>query len=168
MGAAKDRRVAMAFGQPDKRDMNRCPVCRSWRTVIAPAPAMAMSHIGTPHGVCADCKTVWEAYPADWSHDAVEAPPCDNCAFAKGSPESADKNGWRELLAGLKSGREFKCHKGAPILINEATSEIGFDEGWVQRKGRTCAGFVRAMQRWPDWFEKRYPGLRVAVEETGL
>ena len=122
------------------------------------APPLALSHVATLLGVCADCRAVWEAYPPGWTHDAVEAEPCDNCAFRAGSPELADKAGWRELLTGLQAGREFKCHKGAPLILDTEASTIEFDEAWVQRKGRTCAGFLKAMQRWPDWLSNRYPG----------
>lgn len=160
MGEAKARRTALARGQPLQQDRHVCPRCGSRRTVVAPMPArLAMSHVETPVGVCGDCKVFWEAYPATWSHDAVEADPCDNCAFAPASPEIRDREGWRLLLAELRAGREFKCHKGAPILLDGDGGEIGFDEAWVRSKGRTCAGFLRAMHKWPDWLRNRYPDL---------
>jgi hypothetical protein len=159
MGEARRRREGLAWGQPLPQDYHRCPRCFSRRTVVETAPAMAMSHVPTLMGVCADCKTVWEAYPADWEHDAVAAQPCDNCAFAKGSPESRDRDGWRDLLTELQAGREFRCHKGAPLIIDTEAATIEFDEAWVQRHGRTCAGFLRAMQKWPDWLKNRYPDV---------
>lgn len=161
MGEAKARRDAMRWGTPQDRDMHRCPRCASFRTVVAPGPPMALSHVPTQYGVCAECKTMWEAYPADWKHDVVEATPCDNCAFAKGSPESADREGWLDLISKLKAGGTFNCHKGAPLIIDVEAGSVGFDEAWVQARGRTCAGFVRAMQKWPDWLEKRYGVLGV-------
>lgn len=162
MGEARTRRLALERRQPLPQDLHRCPACLGRRTTVELAPALGLSHVPTRLGVCADCRAIWEAFPEDWRHDAVEAAPCDNCAFAKGSPEAADKEGWLALLAELRGGREFRCHKGAPILIDDAAGTIAFDEAWVQRHGRTCAGFLRAMQQWPDWLENRYPELKAA------
>jgi len=161
MGEARRRREALAAFQPLPQDHHVCPVCRGRNTRVETMPAqLAMSHVATPVGVCGDCRALWEAYPPDWSHDAVEAAPCDNCAFAKGSPESADREGWTELLANLKDGNVFNCHKGAPIIVGP-DGKVEFDEAWVTRHGRTCAGFVRALQRWPDWFDKRLKRLGI-------
>lgn len=156
MGEARRRRLALIAGAPLAQDMNRCPSCGSFRTVIEQAPPLAMSHTATLMGVCVDCRTLWEAYPPTWSHDAVEAEPCDNCAFRPGSPESQDREAWKSLLTKLRLGREFKCHKGAPLKIDHEAGTIEFDEGWVRTRGRTCAGFVRALQAWPDWLDNRY------------
>jgi hypothetical protein len=123
---------------------------------------MGLSHVPTLMGVCLDCSAVWEAYPADWKHDVVEATPCDNCAFKKGSPEQSDKEAWLELIAKLRAGGDFRCHKGAPILIDKSAGTVEFDECWVQRRGRTCAGFIRAVWQWPDWLKNRYPDLAEA------
>ncbi len=167
MGEAKRRADALAWGHPWAQDLHRCPKCRSRRTVVEQAPPLALSHVSTLMGVCADCKAVWEAYPADWKHDVVAAEPCDNCAFAKGSPESQDREGWLELLAKLRAGGTFNCHKGAPILIDVEAGTVEFDEAWVQRYGRSCAGFVRAMQQWPDWLANRYPGAFAEIPAAG-
>lgn len=131
--------------------------------MIEVAPAMGLSHIPTRLGACADCKTVWEAFPPGWQHDVVSAEPCDNCAFAAGSPESQDKEGWKSLLAKLRHGQEFKCHKGAPMILAAEAGTVEFDEVWVKRHGRTCAGFLRAMQQWPDWLENRFSVLHVST-----
>lgn len=122
---------------------------------------MALSHVPTMFGVCADCRTMWEAFPDNWSHDAVEADPCDNCAFAAGSPESADRDGWRSMLAKLRFGQEFRCHKGAPMVIDNEAGTVEFDAEWVNKHGRSCAGFVRAMQQWPDWLDHRFSTTHV-------
>lgn len=161
MGEAKRRRDGLAWGQPLPQDLHRCPSCRSHRTMIERAPAMGLSHVPTLMGVCADCKTLWEAYPPGWDHDPVGAEPCDNCAFSKGSPESQDREGWLELLTKLQAGGTFNCHKGAPLIIDTAAGTVEFDEAWVQRYGRTCAGFVKAMQRWSDWLDRRFGHLGV-------
>jgi hypothetical protein len=153
MGEARLRAEALARHQPLPQDLHRCPKCAGRRTIVEMAQAMAMSHIPTLMGICADCKTVWEAFPPGWKHDVVEGEPCDNCAFAKGSPESQDREEWRSLLAKLRMGQEFKCHKGAPLIIDLETGAAEFDEAWVLRYGRMCAGFLRAMQQWPDWLD---------------
>lgn len=165
MGDARARALALNRGQPWPQDLHRCPACRSRRTAVEPMPPMGLTHITTLVGVCADCKTMWEAYPADWKHDVVEAEPCDNCAFRPESPEIRSRAEWRELLAKLKAGGEFKCHKGAPILIDTEANTIEFDEAWVRRKGRVCAGFHRAIMTRPGWLEARYPGLFDQVSE---
>lgn len=156
MGEAKDRVRALVAGEPWPQDRHRCPRCHGRRTVVAVGEPMGLSHVPTLYGTCADCKTLWEAFPADWRHDVVEAAPCDNCAFAKGSPESEDREAWRQLLAQLKAGQEFKCHKGAPMVIDDAAGTIEFDALWVRRHGRMCAGFLKAMQAWPDWLGNRF------------
>lgn len=160
MGEAKNRRDAMRFGQPLPEDWHRCPSCASRRTVVEQAPALALSHVPTLMGCCADCGTVWEAYPSDWKHDVCEAEPCDNCAFRGGSPESGDRAEWRNMLTKLRAGgQEFRCHKGAPLVIDKEASTVEFDEAWVQRQGRMCAGFHRIMVTWPDWLANRYSGV---------
>lgn len=168
MGEARDRQLALVRGQPFGPDLHRCPICFSRRTVVDQAPAIALSHVPTLMALCADCGAVWEAFPPGWSHDVVEGEPCDNCAFRQGSPESQDKAAWRSMLAKLRhGGQEFRCHKGAPILITEATDDhlasAEFDEPWVQRHGRTCAGFYRVMRQWPDWLDNRYRGAHVVT-----
>lgn len=124
---------------------------------------MALSHVPTLFAACADCETLWEAYPPGWSHDVCEADPCDNCAFAQGSPE-ATGDGWKELLRKLRAGEEFRCHKGAPILIDQEASTVEFDAGWITRHGRTCAGFHRAIMTKPAWFAARYPEFAKELE----
>lgn len=159
MGDAKRRRDALARFEPEPQDLHVCPACRSRRTVVQDGPPLALSHVPTLYGVCADCKAFWEAYPPSWSHDVCDGSPCDNCAFSAGSPESQDKPEWKSLLAKLKLGQEFKCHKGAPILVDQESGSVEFDEAWVRRHGRTCVGFHRAIMTLPDWLANRYPGL---------
>lgn len=155
MGQGNQRRKALARGKPWPEDLHRCPHCLSRRTAVEPGPPMALSHVPTLYGVCADCKTMWEAFPPGWSHDVCEAQPCDNCAFRPGAPEHEDTAEWRSLLAKLRMGHEFKCHKGAPLIIDAEASTIEFDAAWVNHKGRTCAGFHRAVMTRGDWLENR-------------
>ena len=164
MGAAKQREDALRRGQPWPEDLHRCPRCFGRRTSVQTAPAVGLSHLPTLVGVCIDCETTWEAYPPGWKHDAVEGEPCDNCAFRQGSPESQEKEAWKSLLAKLRAGQEFKCHKGAPIITDPAASTIEFDAEWVRRKGRTCVGFLRMVWQWGDWLENRYAVLHVTTK----
>lgn len=163
MGDAKRRRDAVSYRQPWPQDLHRCPKCQGRRTSVEMAAPMGLSHVPTLMGVCIDCKTMWEAYPADWQHDAVGATPCDNCAFGKGSPESSDREAWLSMLAKLRMGQEFRCHKGAPMIIDNEAGTIEFDAAWVKLWGRTCAGFLKAMQQWPDWLDNRFSVVHVST-----
>jgi hypothetical protein len=165
MGDARRRAQALAAGQPWPEDLHRCPACRSRRTAVAPGAPMALSAVPTLFGVCADCRAIWDAYPADWSHDVCEAGPCDNCAFRPESPEIRDRASWKALLARLKAGEEFRCHKGAPILIDAKAETVEFDAAWINRHGRTCAGFHRAIMTRPEWFAARYPEFAAALAD---
>lgn len=170
MGEAKRRREGLAWGQPLPQDYHRCPSCKGRRTLVERTAPMGLSHVSTLMGFCGDCKTIWEAFPPDWSHDAVTAAPCDNCAFAKGSPESSDRQGWLELLAKLRAGGSFKCHKGAPILFDHEAGTVEFDAAWVNRYGRSCAGFVKIIAAWPDWLGRHLSVAHVltTVEQDRL
>jgi hypothetical protein len=71
--------------------------------------------------------------------------PCDNCAFRPGSPEQADKVKWGELIASLKAGGSFYCHKGVPIAPE---SKDGFAYPSERRKLRFCRGYLDALGKW--------------------
>jgi hypothetical protein len=58
-----------------------------------------------------DKALIWD--PSDQSASLRE--PCDNCAFRPDSPEQADTAMWNELIAKLRAGGTFHCHKGVPI-----------------------------------------------------
>jgi hypothetical protein len=159
MGEAKRRAEAHAAAIPH-RPPRVCPRCKSIRIT-------RVNQTGTPYDVCRACGTVWEAYPEDWCEDVVGASPCDNCAYRPGSPEQKDAKGWKQLIATLRAGGEFRCHKGAPIhgLLGGAPNPDGsttveFDAEWVQRHGRKCAGFIRmvwAMEaKGEDWLARHY------------
>ncbi len=164
MGQAKRRADALRRFQPLADDLHVCPDrnCRSRDTVVRHMDAdILMSHVGTLMGVCRTCGVLWEAFPPGWQHDVVGADPCDNCAFRPGAPEHRDGNEWRSMLAKLKAGQEFKCHKGAPIRIDAEAGTRGFDEAWVRMWGRTCAGFHKAIQTKGTWLENRIGVLHV-------
>ncbi len=149
MGEAKCRADAYAAGRPWKP--SGCPACSSRMVAERDAGPMALSHVPTRYGTCGDCGAIWEAYPDDWCEEVVCAEPCDNCAFRAGAPEHGDTAEWRSLLAKLRTGQKFFCHKGAPILRSEGSVE--FDGQWIKDRGRMCAGFLRVAQAWPDWLE---------------
>lgn len=115
MGEAKRRTDRYADGLPC-RPPRVCPKCKSIRVERACLPPTALSHRPTDYDVCRECKTIWEAYPDNWSEDLVGAEPCDNCAFRPGSPEQQDPEKWNALVDQLRMGQAFHCHKGSPIL----------------------------------------------------
>jgi hypothetical protein len=156
MGAAKRRADAYGSATPH-RPPRVCPKCKSIRIERTTLPPTALSHQPTAYDLCRDCACVWEAYPDDWCEDVVGAASCDNCAFRSGSPEQQNPDEWRALVAELRAGREFRCHKGAPIL-NLIEGKVEFDAAWVQRRGRKCAGFMRLVwtmrEKGDDWFAR--------------
>lgn len=164
MGEAKARADAKAAGRAWRMDL-RCPVCRGREIDRAHERSMAGSDVKTDVAHCRSCNAIWEAYPADWAEDVVGALPCDNCVFRPGSPEIRDRAGWKELLATLKAGGDFRCHKGAPMHVDLATMTAEFDAAWIQKHGRTCAGFHRAVMTRPGWLSARYPELAAAYAE---
>jgi hypothetical protein len=172
MGEAKRRADARYEAKP-YRPPRRCPRCKSTR--IEHKRLMGTSHVETDYDMCLNCATCWEAYPENWCEDVVGAEPCDNCAFRPGSPEQADPEEWKKLVALLKAGREFRCHKGSPILglAPGSDSKVEFDADWVQKHGRTCAGFMRMVwsmrDKGEDWFSRHMefcgaPGYDMPIE----
>jgi hypothetical protein len=129
----------------------RCPRCLGLRVGVADqnvakfyAPKIA---------ICGDCRAAWE--PIDealiWDrtdrHCAFSAP-CDNCAFRPGSSEQADRAKWRALIANLKAGASFHCHKGVPLAPG---GETGFAYPRDRRELRHCRGYLDALGKWLDW-----------------
>ncbi|MGE3279939.1 MAG: hypothetical protein AB7H90_00975 [Alphaproteobacteria bacterium] len=134
-----------------------------------------LSYRPTDYDGCQDCGTIWESYPDNWCEDVVGAEPCDNCAFRPDSPEQRNPEEWRELITKLRSGGEFRCHKGAPILgLNkdkpntDGTYDVEFDPDWIRRRSRQCAGFMRMVwslrDKGEDWLAKRYGFLQGDIE----
>ncbi|HEX9648903.1 MAG TPA: hypothetical protein VGB88_15460 [Alphaproteobacteria bacterium] len=133
---------ARARDEPVK-GRGRCPrcACRKVRHV---------SHGGTPFyarnlEVCVNCGALWEPLPPGGDHrdsDGTPFPfpePCDNCAFRAGSPEQQDTPEWKKMMAKLKAGGPFYCHKGVPI---EPDGEHGFAYPKAHRKLRLCRGYL--------------------------
>lgn len=143
----------------------RCPKCRS--RLIAEVPPLPEGidarFYGTALRACRRCKSVWEAEPERQDPDDPVAwrEPCDNCAFRPGSPETADPAGWRTLLAQLKAGSPFYCHKGVPI---DPGSEHGFAYP-LDRPGkmRMCRGFLNAVAAWERDGDYRWLNARFGI-----
>lgn len=175
MGEAKRRRdareEAYAYGKLFKPEPE-CPGCQSKRIKRIPAPhaePLMQRHFGVDLEMCMNCEAIWEAFPAaGYVEDSVCAEPCDNCAFRPGSPEQADKEGWKALIAKLKPGADdffkdrFYCHKGVPIDLEAGPGNFKFPQRAVTMDGeivrnpdgspaliadtakmRTCSGFLR-------------------------
>lgn len=160
MGEAKRRADAYFSGKP-YRPPRVCPRCKSISIARTRLPSTGLSPRETDYDCCRDCGAVWEAYPDDWCEDVVGADPCDNCAFRPGSPEQSDPAEWRKLVALLRAGQEFRCHKGAPILgLTEEPPNVRFDDEWVKRRGRRCAGFMRLVwamrEKGESWLERHF------------
>jgi hypothetical protein len=159
MGEAKRKREAAtdayAFGQAVPRP-SICPACGGKR--------IAFSTINDcEYGVCPDCEAVWEAFPPLYVEDVVCAEPCDNCAFRPGSPEQADPEKWKALIASLKPDQsyghftgQFFCHKNVPIDIKRGRGNFLFPrrklvldgiaepvDDFDVTKMRRCVGWLR-------------------------
>lgn len=139
-----------------------CPSCKSSNI----RQRLKVSGHDTLYDICADCKAVWESIPAGehFKRDAeliAFKHPCDNCAFRPGSPESSDKPAWRDLLAQLRAGGTFYCHKGVPIRMlgrgHGADFNFPLNAAGVPDKNemRLCRGFLNA---WSAWQAKRERG----------
>jgi hypothetical protein len=132
-----------------------CPMCGSLETV-----SLVRLHRGTRMSGCFACRALWETIPDGETHrrDGELMPwrkPCDNCAFRAGSPESQNRVKWRELLARLKAGGQFFCHKGVPIeqaTIAEGLIEFDYPKGADGKEDpermRVCRGFLNAWAVW--------------------
>lgn len=165
MGEAKRRSDARYSAKP-YRPPRVCPNCKSIGIERKTLPGI--NGLMTDYDMCRECATVWEAYPINWCEDVVGAEPCDNCAFRPGSPEQSDPAAWKELVAKLRSGNEFKCHKGAPIEGLDA-GKPEFDEQWIRDRGRLCAGFMHMVwamrEKGESWFENRMAMLSSPAKE---
>jgi hypothetical protein len=148
MGEAKRKRAAALERGPWPGGPGRCPVCLSTRVTTCDTPE-AITFYGRKLTVCR-CGAAWE--PIDeadiWDRSDEHCGgkrPCDNCAFRPGSPEQADKAKWREMIAKLKAGGSFYCHKGVPIAPK---SKDGFAYPSDRRKLRLCRGYLDALGQW--------------------
>lgn len=106
--------------------------------------------------VCGGCGVAWEPIPEDQVWDRSDPhcslrEPCSNCAFRPGSPEQANPEEWKKLIASLRGGASFYCHKGVPL-------EPGGEEGFaypkdaagkpIIAKQRLCRGYLNALGKW--------------------
>lgn len=145
---------------PTVEDLTHCPACGS-SNVMNFRAMQIRGESAEPTGGCMDCMKAWPLIPAgeDYKRDGevlAFREPCDDCAFRAGSPESKDKKAWKELLAKLKGGGSFYCHKGVPYDLKDAaqtgTNTYEFpkrpDGEYDQANMRLCRGFLNAWGRW--------------------
>jgi hypothetical protein len=151
---SRRQRRAAKLERPFPGTAQCCPKCKSGRVVVHDTSAFSeLKFYGRRIATCADCRTAWE--PVDdslvWDRSdpcASLSAPCDNCAFRPGSPEQADTAEWKKMIASLRAGASFHCHKGVPI---EPGSEHGFayprDDAGKPHKGklRLCRGYLTAL-----------------------
>lgn len=127
---------------------DQCPKCasRRWGEVDQTVASFYAGKIR----VCANCATAWEPFdPAD-TIDPTERlasfrEPCGNCAFRPGSPEQADTAKWKHIIADLKAGGSFYCHKGVPITPSEGHGFAYPADGKDHRKLRLCRGYLNML-----------------------
>lgn len=148
MGEASRRRAAAYQSSKVPGGGSRCPRCLSTAVAIVDVPE-GVDFYGRKLAVC-KCGAAWE--PIDealiWDRDDEVCSfkePCDNCAFRPGSPEQKDKPKWTKLIASLKAGASFYCHKGVPIAPQ---SNHGFEYPAERRKLRLCRGYLNALGKW--------------------
>jgi hypothetical protein len=122
---------------------------------------------GRQIAICANCRTAWEPIEQSLLGTLTDPcasfrEPCDNCAFRPGSPEQADTEKWKELVAKLRAGGTFHCHKGVPL---DPEGEDGFAyPKHKPEKMRLCRGYLNALGKWwgaaePD--QSKAPSLRI-------
>jgi len=152
-GARRAAKAEKAF--PGTADC--CPTCKSPRVHIH--ADHGVKFYGRQIAVCANCRTAWEPIdralvwdPSDPAASLSE--PRDNCAFRPGSPEQSDTSKWKDLIAQLRAGGAFHCHKGVAL---DPEGEDGFayriagDDRENNRKGTaprftTAATYPRGRQ----------------------
>lgn len=106
-------------GPSKVKGAGRCPKCgsRKVRSATIPKTGFYASAVES----CVNCKAIWEPFDpsqlldADLPRTSSFKEPCDNCAFRPGSVEQKNPEKWAELMASLKGGGRFYCHKGVPI-----------------------------------------------------
>lgn len=135
-------------------DLDHCPACNSESIM------RILSRDLDKYDACLECRAVWERLPTGepYRRDGELLPfgePCDNCAFRSGSPESEDKEKWRALLASLRAGGKFYCHKGVPLDYSVHGGEnVGFaypvkpDGKHDTENMRLCRGYLNAWAKW--------------------
>lgn len=153
---SRRQRRAAKLERPFPGTAQCCPKCKSGRVVVHDtAGVSSLVFYGRQIATCANCRTAWE--PIDesliWDRSdrfASLSAPCDNCAFRPGSPEQADTAKWKDMIASLRAGASFHCHKGVPIAPG---SEHGFayphDASKPNKsKLRLCRGYLNALGKW--------------------
>ena len=149
MGEAARRLAALYLSGPWPGGPACCPRCLGLRVRCEAAPS-GVDFYGRQIAICGDCGTAWE--PIDeasiWDRSdpsCCSKEPCDKCAFRPGSPEQRDTEKWKALIANLRAGAVFHCHKGVPIAPR---SEHGFDYPKDRAKLRLCRGYLDALGKW--------------------
>src|ERR1700730_18294817 len=108
---SRRRRRAAKLERPFPGTAQCCPKCKGGRVVVHDTAAMKeLQFYGRQIATCADCRTAWE--PVDESPVWDRSDPCgslreacDNCALRPGPPQ-------RAMIASLRAGASFHCHKG--------------------------------------------------------
>jgi len=139
------RRRAAKLERPFPGTGQCCPKCHGGRVVVHDTLGYSeLKFYWRQIATCADCRTAWEPVDESLVSDRSDArasftQPCDNCAFRPGSPEKADTAKLKEMIASLRAGASFHCHKGVPLAPD---SEHGFAYPQDRRRqSRTNASY---------------------------
>jgi hypothetical protein len=134
-----------------------CPRCHGGRVAVHDTLGYSeLKFYGRQIATCADCRAAWEPVDESLIWDRSDphcsfSEPCSNCAFRPGSPEQADTAEWKKMIASLRAGASFHCHKGVPLAPG---SEHGFayphDAAGkaTKNKLRLCRGYLNALGKW--------------------
>lgn len=120
-----------------RRHGDTCPACAQARVVH-----LMTREDGVPLDACMSCHVMWE-------REVRERPVCERCegcAFSPGSPEQADKEHWRQIIAEtVKSGGTFYCHKRVPFVISDDGMVYQHEvDGSRCTNATECAGWLEA------------------------
>jgi hypothetical protein len=108
-------------------------------------------------------RTAWEpineAHVWDRSDPCASfGEPCNNCAFRPGSPEQVDIPKWKEMIAALRAGVAFHCHKGVRVGVVHGSWGLAFHDlalgNQRQFDGRKTLVFLAVGQdcaRYGEW-----------------
>lgn len=124
----------------------QCPKCGSRK--INSDDRLEVKGYGPGLAACVNCRTFWEPFDPEQIWDPGNPvcsfrEPCNNCAFRPGSNEQQDRDKWITMIASLRQGAAFYCHKGVPI---EPGAEHGFAYPKERTKLRLCRGYLNAIK----------------------
>lgn len=149
MGEAARRKAAALASEAFPGGKNRCPRCLGTQVVAINASELPVRFYGKELMVCGDCRAAWEPVEESQIWDRSDpmcctTEPCNNCAFRPGSVEQQNTEDWKKMIADLKAGASFYCHKGVPI---DPGGPTGFHYHGDADKRRICRGYLNMIMQ---------------------